>query len=368
MYESIIAECHKFDVVEFSSPEKLSTKLTEDEKYDTYYLKKGAQEYIHRKIDLKLSASKAVYKKNESIWHNLATYCLDEVNDESLKGKYFNLVKNNMIYITDKFNNVIDIYEGTDEDSVNEMVELVNKFNLYLTTSEKSNKFYTDGKGGILKFICYDASTDITADDYTPVIILELNTDKSVYKCYIGILIYKTFTLIPNINPSLATNSYCDFLKYFDSDDLLTRAEEFASDSYVKYQSFVTNSKEVSVREVRSILKKAGYSLTLRDERSIDKISDLVDEESNDKIQTFFNTFELTTGESAYDVLQLSQLKQIFRYNKLTLLDLLTIMSKEYLQYEGSKINCDLLCSIVYKLLSDTDKDEVQSIEHEMTE
>lgn len=367
MYESIIAEVQSFKSVEFSSPEKLTTFDANDEKPTIYYLKKGAQEYIHKRLGLKVSASKVVYKKNETIWHRLADYCLDEVDDEQLKGKYFNFTKNNMVYITDKFNNVIDVYEGKDIEDVSEMDNLINNFNLYLTTSEKSNKFYTDGKGGVLKFICYE-SDSIQTDDYTPVIILELNTDKSRYKCYLGILIYKTFTLLPSTLSTLDTNSYCDFVKYFNAQDLMDKSKELGLELYSRYKMFVEKQKEVSVREIVSILKKAGYSLTLKDERSIDKISDMIDEESNDKIQTFFNTFEFKTGESAYDVLRLSQLKQIFRYNKLTLLDVLTIMSKEYLQYEGSKIDCDLLASIEYKLLSDTDLDEVQSIESEMSE
>ena len=367
MYESIIAETHSFDDVEFSSPEKLTTFITGEEKPTIYYLKKGAQDYIHKKLDFKVSASRVVFKKNERIWRELADYCLNEVNDEELKGKYFNFIKTNMIYITDKFNNVIDIYEGNDEQDVKDMQNLINNFNLYLTTSERSNKFYTDGKGGVLKFICYQ-SDSIQTDDYTPVIVLELNTDKSKYKCYLGILIYKTFTLIPSTLSTLDTNSYCDFIKYFDPEDLIQRSQDLGIELYSRYQTFVEKQKEVSVREVMSILKKAGYSLTLKDERSIDKISDMIDEESNDKIQTFFNTFEFKTGESAYDVLQLSQLKQIFRYNKLTLLDVLTIMSKEYLHFEGSKIDCELLSSIEYKLLSDTDSDEVQSIESEISE
>ena len=43
MYESIIAETHSFDDVEFSSPEKLTTFITGQEKPTIYYLKKGKE-------------------------------------------------------------------------------------------------------------------------------------------------------------------------------------------------------------------------------------------------------------------------------------------------------------------------------------
>ena len=59
----------------------------------------------------------------------------------------------------------------------------------------------------------------------------------------------------------------------------------------------------------------------------------------------------------------------MFRYNELTLLDLLSILSKEYLNYEGSKITADILNSIVFNLLDkQNDKKQIESIKNEVIE
>lgn len=57
----------------------------------------------------------------------------------------------------------------------------------------------------------------------------------------------------------------------------------------------------------------------------------------------------------------MSDLKRTFRYNKMTLLEMLTILSKEYLTYNGSKITADVLSDIVYKLYYNKNVDKVQS-------
>ena len=84
-------------------------------------------------------------------------------------------------------------------------------------------------------------------------------------------------------------------------------------------------------------------------------------------MQNFFNTFTFSTGESAHDILALPELKKIFRYNKLTILDVLTILSKEYLTWDGSKINADILGGIVFNLYDkQNDKKQVELIKLEV--
>ena len=57
----------------------------------------------------------------------------------------------------------------------------------------------------------------------------------------------------------------------------------------------------------------------------------------------------------------MSDLKKTFRYNKLTLLDMLTLLSKEYLNYSSAKITADILSNIVFKLSHSVSVDKYQS-------
>ena len=127
---------------------------------------------------------------------------------------------------------------------------------------------------------------------------------------------------------------------------------------------------EISVRELTSLFKKVGYKIELDSEDAIQPIANITDDESNQLIQNFYNTFRFTTGETALEILQLSEFRKTFRYNKITLLDALSIMSKEYLTYTGSKITAELLGDIVYKLYDakSVDKIQVETIKHENQE
>jgi len=133
-------------------------------------------------------------------------------------------------------------------------------------------------------------------------------------------LIYNIFTFIPNLSIFSDTSTLSDFIKKFDIDKILKYSEENAKGLYESYNQFKENCVEISARELISLFTKVGYKLQLKTDDQFDAIEAIQNSESNEKIQKFFNTFTLTTVETAYDILSLSEIKKIFRYNKLTLL------------------------------------------------
>lgn len=368
MFEAMLTKVIRPKDVVWDSPKYLHIKVnSEDEKYDTYEILKGADIFLHKQLDLKPSTSKEVYKKAELIWKQLKDEQLKKAKDNPDPRAMFYLTKPEVLYLVDEYKNVVDVFDARNEDAINEFEDQLERFTLDITTNEKTDKFFTDGKGGLIKLVFYKHGTDLTKQDYTPVVILEYNNNKSQYKLYTGILIYSTFTFIPNISIFSDTDILSDFIKRFDIDEALKYSEENAKGLYDSYNQFKENAVEISARELISLLKKVGYKLQLKTDDQLDTIEAIQDSESNEKIQEFFNTFTLTTGETAYDILSLSELKKIFRYNKLTLLEVLAILSKEYLTYDGTKITADVLSSIVFNLYDkQNDKRQAESIKNEI--
>ena len=215
---------------------------------------------------------------------------------------------------------------------------------------EHTKKFYVEGAGGLIKLVLYRADARIDKDDYTPVIILEVNNKKAEYSVYTGILIYNSFTFIPSMNPVVTYQSYVDFIMGVNILGTLELSENNAEGLYHAYLDFKSGHIEISARELIRILNKVGYKLELKEDMSLDDIEKLRDEEANTTIKNFFNSFRMTTGETAEDILNLSEVKKIFKYNKLTIVDLLEILSKEYLKDDGAKITAQVLSDLVFGL------------------
>ena len=368
MFEAMLVKTLKPKEILWDNPKYINFKLNKsDEKFDNYALLKGADNFIHKQMELKPGTSKEVFKKSESICNQLKDIRSQKAADNPDSRYAFSLDKESVVYLVDDYKNVVDIFDANDKDNIKEFEEKLEKFILDITTTEKTRKFYTDGKGGLVKLICYDAEADLPEQDYTPVVLIEYNNEKSQYKVFTGILIYKSFTFVPSISSYLEADKLSDFIKYIDIEEALNYATENANNLFEAYKTFESNPVEVSARELISILKKVGYKLQLKTDDQLDVIENISDETSNEKIQNFFNTFTLITGETAHDILSLSELKKIFRYNKLTLLEVLGILSKEYLTYDGSKITADILGSIVFNLYDkQNDKRQAQSIKDEI--
>lgn len=368
MFESMLAKAIQPKQIIWDNPKKLDIKLNkEDPKYDTYEILKGAETFLHKQIDIKPSTSKEIFKKAEEVWKELKDIQLQKCQDNPDERNVFSLTKKTVLYLVDDYKNLIDIIDVKYEDAINEFKQALEKFTIDISTTEKTKKFYTEGKGGLIKLVCYDSKAVLPEQDYTPIVLIEFNNIKSTYIVYTGILIYRTFTFIPSISYFQKCDSLSDFIQSFNLDDAMIHTNEKAEELYNAYKTFEANPVEVSARELISILKKVGYKLELKTDDELDTIQDMTDEESNTKIQRFFNTFKFTTGETAYDILSLSELKKIFRYNKLTLLEVLEILSKEYLSYEGVKITGEVLSSLVYNLFDkQNDKRQAESIKKEI--
>lgn len=367
MFDTIITKCVKPDYVSWETPTTMLLGFN-DQNPKSYSLLKGAEDFIHKQIDIKVSTSKEIYKKAPEIWKQLKESKLKELAQNVDTKQQFELVSDNVYYLINEYNQVVDIIKFYNEDHTSQFMEDLEKYNLELTTTNKTKKMFTDGKGGLIKLVCYDKDLDVTDEKYIPVVMLELNNEKSKYKIYTGIFIYDTFTFVPSISCDYEDDSLSHFISCFNIQNNLDYAKEKSESYYEHYCKFVDNSVEISVREVTNILKSVGYKLQLDDTDKLSPIQNISDEENNLIIQNFYNTFKNITGETTLDILQLSELKKTFRYNKLTLLDVLSILSKEYLQYEGSKVTADILGNIVYKLFNtkNIDKVQVESLKEEV--
>lgn len=367
MFDSIAPVIVKPKFIDWKTPKFLDID-TGDNDIKTYEILKGAENFLHSELDVKASTMKDVYKKAPEIWKQLKDYRLKVAAENPNEKEAFTFDKSTVVYLSNSANELVDIVDLQTDERYNEFKQNLEKYILNVTTITKTRKFYSEGKN-IVKLICYDKDIELPAVDYAPVIIIEYNINKSTYMVYTGILVYKTFTLIPTIGTYYETDKLSTLINNFNFDDALEYANEQADSLYNNYQHFVQNPVEISARELISLLKKVGYKLELKTDDDLASISAIEDEASNEKIQQFFNTFKFKTSETAYDILNLTELKKMFRYNELTLLDVLSVLSKEYLNYEGAKITVDVLSSIVFDLSSKhNDKKEVEAIKEEVVE
>lgn len=330
-------------------------------------LYKGACDYLYHQIDIKQSTSKEIFKKVNVLWEQMKDIQLAKCNERPRELDNFNLNKETVAYLVTPDNNVVDIEDLKKMERLEEFKDIHQKFNLELSTIQTTRKFFQESKGGLFKFVCYNKNYDIENREYTPIVVLELNYEKSVYRVYTGILIYKDFLFVPSLYCLLEDVRLYDFIIHFDMPKYLEQAEEDSSALYDIYVAAKENPIEISVREVTNLFKKVGYKLEIDDLNALHPVDGIVDDDSNSMIQEFYNTFVDKTGETALDILQLNDFRKTFRYNKLTMLDMLGIMSKGYLTYSGSKITAEILGDIIIKMknINNADKGQVKIIEDE---
>lgn len=357
----LASKCVKPKRVVWESPTQMSLDLDDGNGLMTYKLLKGAEQFIHKKLKLRTATSKDVYKKSPDLWNDLRDDLLGQLSsDMSENAITFSLTAEGLVYIVNNIKEIIDIVELSDAVAAEEFIDKHQQYIIDLTTAENNKKMFTDGRNGLLRLVLWDKSIDVVTAEYTPVILLDLNHQKSEYRVYSGIFMYNSFMFIPYMNCDIDAKSLGEFVKDYNLLMLFQNANTRSEELYASYKMFKTHDVEISVREFSNILRRVGYKLELDTEDKLSPITNINDDENNLKIQTFFNTFQDVTGEKACDILKLSEFKKTFRYNKITLLDVLGILSKEYLTYDGAKITADILASIVYKLYDSTGVDKVQ--------
>lgn len=367
MFNDLLTKCVKPKKVIWEAPNKISLDLDNDEGMKTYDLLKGAEEFLHEQIGVKPSTSKELYKKEHDLWKEFRDARLNECENQPNENDRFSLTKPTVYYLINEGGEVVDIVDLKREEYVEEFLDKHQKFNVDLSSREVAEKFYTDCKNGLVKIICYKSGSDVTSKEFTPVVILEFNANKSNYMVYRGAFMYKKFTFIPAISSDIWDDNLSELINHFDMATYLDYAEERLDELVDAYKAFVKTPVEISVRELTSIFKRVGYKLDIDAKDTLHPIENMTDEVNNGRIQEFFNTFTSTTGETALEILKLSEFRKTFRYNKLTLLDTLEIMSKEYLTYDGSKVEAKIIGDIVYKLCDsrNVDKFQVESLKRE---
>ena len=357
MFESILPNLIQSKNTRFDNPNLISFLDIENL---SVAIQKGANNYLYKQLGIKESTSKEVYKKSSDLWNQLISLC-EASNKENLNGFYLNKPEN-LFFVTES-NNLIDILDTNNEETKAKFIQKYEEFKLDLTEITRTKKFYTEGKGDLIKVVFYKADYDLVHEPYTPVVLLEANPEKSKYTVYTGILIYSTFTFIPSLNIYNSFDSYSEMIINFSIDNALQYAIDCAQELFNDYEIFKNNQIEISARELMTILNKVGYKLKLNTDNDIDEISEIVEVESNKKIQNFFNTFKFITGETATDIISLNEFRKMLRYNKLTIIDVLEILSREYIKYTGSKITVEILAKITASLYDRlVDKDLVEVI------
>lgn len=369
MFDLMVTKCVTPKTARWETPTMMTLDLGDDNGEQVYTLLKGAEEFLHTQIDVKPTTSKELYKKAPEIWKQFRDLQLEQARDKAIESSSFYLDKSTLAYLVNDQKEIVDMIMFRNEEELEEFKIQNQNYVLEITTVNNTKKFFTDGKGGLIKLVCYDKKYDVADEEYTPVVILELNNKKSKYEVYSGILVFKEFTFIPSISYDLQDKSLASFIQNFDMDNYLKYASDRAVELYNSYKLFQENPVEISVRELTGICGKVGYKLELDDETRLHPIEALSDEENNRRIQDFYNTFKDVSGETTYEILQLSDLRKTFRYNKLTLLEVLGILSKEYLTYDGSKITAEILGDIVYKLLynKNMDRSQVEDVKKDVT-
>lgn len=346
MFELLDAKLLNKKEVKLSRPNEITILEDGEEKPVTYIIEKGASKFLYKQLDLKAGASEEVYKKNEKIWESLIDDILADTDERKAP---FKLDDENVRYVADTNECLIDM-AYMQNDYYDNLKAKLDLFKMEINSTEHTKKFYFEGTGGLVKLILYRADANIPENTYTPVVVLEANNKKSEYSVYTGILIYNNFTFIPSMNPVATFQSFIDFIMGVNILGTLSMAEESAEGLYNAYADFKSGHTEISARELIRILSKVGYKLNLKEDMSLDDIDKMRNEESNDRIKTFFNTFKLTTGETAEDILNLSEVKKVFKYNQLTIVDLLDILSKEYMSDDGARITAQVLSDLVFGL------------------
>lgn len=346
MFDLLSAKVLNKKEVSLTRPNEIMILEEDAEKPVIYTIEKGANKYLYKQLGISASTSKEVFKVDETIWKNLIQH---QVSDIDGKPSPFKFEDDNVRYLIDNNYSLIDMTTMADE-YCEDLKSKIDLFNMEVNSIEHTKKFYVEGSGGLIKLVLYKADANIVEDEYTPVVILEVNNKKAEYSIYTGILVYKSFTFIPSMNPVATYQSYIDFVMCLNILGTLELSENNAEDLYNSYLDFKTGHIEISARELIRILNKVGYKLELKEDMSLDDIEKLRDEESNLVIKNFFNSFKMSTGETAEDILNLSEVKKIFRYNKLTIVDLLEILSKEYLKDDGAKITAQILSDLVFGL------------------
>ena len=367
MLDIIATRCVKPREVVWDSPTEMSLDIDDGAGLVSYKLLKGAENYIHKQVEFRVATSKDVFKKSPEIWAQLRDVLLRNAEDRNVESQRFSLDNEHLVFLIDGNKSIVDIYDFHNSNMEDEFIQKHQKYIIDITTAENNKKMFTDGSNGLLRLVLWDKNIDVVNVDYAPVLLLDINHQKSSYKVFSGIFIYKLFLFIPYMNCDIDADSLSTFISSYDSKILFEYANERGADLYASYLKFKDSDIEVSVREFSNVLRKVGYKLELDTADRLAPIPNINDDENNQKIQDFYNTFLDITGENALDILQLSDFKKTFRYNKITLLDVLGILSKEYLTYDGAKITADILSSIVYKLFDSksVDKIQVESIKRE---
>ena len=364
MFEESIANCIRPKKVEWVSPSTIQLSTDENEDPRPYDIMKCAEKFLYKKVDISTSMSKELYKKSEDLWKQLRDMQLARCKDRAKINDQFDLTSSNIVYMVTKHGDIVDMVEISDDSDFDQLDEATQKFNLELSTRENTTTIFGEGAGGLCKFVLYNKDYDVESRDYTPVLLVELNHLKGNYVIYSGIMIYENNqfqTFIPSTTPFAGSDKYHLFVQGFNIDEFLKYTEETAQELYDVYKQFKENPVEISLREVSAILSKIGCRPAV-DEYDFEKVAPfpkIFDETTNMQLQEYFNSYKFVTHEVAADLIGLSEFRKTFRYNKLTLLDLLKMLSNEYMSYNDTRVTANVLSNIVIKLYDRSSSDKL---------
>ena len=367
-----LANCIRPKKVEWATPTTMYLEIDDGEEVKPYELNKCAEKFLYKRVDLGAPMSKELFKKSEDLWKQLRDMQLAKCKDRAKINDQFDLTSSNIVYMATKGGDIVDIVELSNDEEFEQLDEANQKFNLEISTRENTSTIFGTGGGGLIKFILYNKDYNVESRDYTPVLLIELNHLKGTYLIYNGIMIYESGrfqTFIPSTTPFVSSDKYHLFVQGFNIDDFLQYTEENAQDLYDVYKQCKENPIEISLREMMAILSKIGCKPAL-DKYDFDKVSPfskIFNEETNTALQEYFNSYKFKTRESVPDLIGLSEFRKTFRYNELTMLDLLKMLSYEYMNYDDTRVTAEILSKIVLKVYDrgNADKQQIQIVKNE---
>ena len=121
VFSSIITDCVIPKSVEWVSPTSMQLDIDDGNGMKTYVLAKGALEYLHSQVDIKVATSKDLFKKSETMWKQLKDDQLVLARNRVMKADVFDLEASTTLYLIDSQAFVIvDIVTFADETSCEE--------------------------------------------------------------------------------------------------------------------------------------------------------------------------------------------------------------------------------------------------------
>jgi len=294
-----------------------------------YVLHKGALKDVCNGIGISHSASKGLYRAHPRKW-------LEFINEMMVTNE-FNL--NHLSYIVESgTSNVISISGNNDK-----LVEQIEEFEALIDTFDVMA--YVRNTSSTIQIMLKSKDSK----DVDPCIIaIDIDTEYGVYYIYNG-MSNKDGIILLNVVPVIITENISDFLSINIKYELEI-SEKLSALKKLDYDTVVASKISLSVREVFEILKRSKVRVECDENGLAESINDF---EESGVIIEFLDSFNMTYKS----LKKISALRNSFKINKLSLEQMMEVLSLEYYN-KFNNVN-NVLMSYMYNLYYTKEIDEI---------